>query len=135
VFVPGETIPIEIKVHNPTKKAIDAIKIKLKREVRVKARHVHSHKTEEIESQVFQGCGPQQSVNFVANYRITENIYPSTCSDLVSSNYFLIVDGDVKMAFDVKVEADVVIALLPAPSDRVTIFGGYTGGVGYWDNY
>lgn len=135
VFVPGETIPVEVKYHNGTKKRVDATKIDLFRRVDVMANGAFSCCNEKISREVFAGCEPNQSAHFTANIRIPENIYPSTHSDLVRSRYYLRVDGDVKMAFDIKIEEDVVVALLPAPTDVVTIFNNYQGGANYWKQF
>ena len=159
VFIPGESIFIDVIMKNGTKKDVENVKIDIfrfflyiffffykfyyfffflnKRTVSIKAKGMKTSKTENFSRQVFGGCKGKTDVKYTAQIDVPKDLYPSSEFSLIKVYYDLRIDCDVKMAIDLSAKARVVIALLPdTPSFVVPFFDNYPGSKqNYWDNY
>jgi len=126
VFVPGEIIPIKVHVDNESSKVVNHCKVKLMRTIHVKAKHYHKSHTEEVCRQTYEGCGPKTKRDFILSFPFpAAQIYPSTHGNLVQCKYFLVIECDIPMAFDLESKPDILIALLPAPGQIINLYNNY----------
>jgi len=121
VFVPGEVIPIQMKIHNPTKKPIQAIKVKLIRQLHITATYLHKYSTRDMAVYKFPGQSAEKWEG-VVEIRLPEKIYPSTTGTLTKCNYVMSIELDIPWAFDVIVHPHIVLALLPSPGQADWFF-------------
>jgi len=132
VFCPGEVIPLRVKVTNPTAKKVNAIKVKVYRELTVRAKGFKKKNTKEIQRWKFPGLEKKTDTDTVLQLQLPKEVYPSTNGQLVDCVYFLDMELDFPMAFDMNVTPKIVMALLPAPGEPMWLFNGYTPGWGAW---
>jgi len=126
VFVPGEIIPIKVHIDNESSKVVNSCKVKLMRKVQVRAKHYMKAHTEEVCRQQYEGCPPKTKKDIILSFPFpATQIYPSTRGHLVQCNYYLIIECDVPMAFDLESKPDILIALLPAPGQVINLYSNY----------
>jgi len=134
VYVPGEVIPLRVKVNNPTTKKVDAIKVKLRRQATFKAKHFTKENYREIARWKFPGVDKKSDKDVVLEIQLPEKVYPSSDGRLVKCAYYLDIELDLAWAFDMNIAPKVVIALLPAPGQPVWFIQDMSqhGGWGAW---
>jgi len=132
VFVPGEKIPVHVKVINPTSKRVSSFKVRLVAHIKVKARGFVKNFSKRVMDTKFPGTSAKQDFEGILSVDLPTNIYPSTDGHLVDCKYELYVEADLPMAFDLEISPKVVVALLPAPDVVYTIYQDYGGG---WNAY
>jgi len=99
------------------------------RHVHVKAKHVTRSYTEEITRSQYEGCAPKTNKSLVLTFPFPSGtIYPSTHGNLITCKYYLVIECDIPMAFDLESKPDIVIALLPAAGQVVNLYTNYTKG-------
>jgi len=134
VYVPGEVIPLRVKVNNPTSKRVDAIKVKLHRKAIFKAKHFTKENFREISRWKFPGVAKKSDVDVVLEIKLPEKVYPSSDGNLVKCHYYLDIELDLPFAFDMNIAPKIVLALLPAPGQPVWFMQDMSqhGGWGAW---
>jgi len=125
IFIPGESIPIRVEVHNESSKKVEALKVKLMRTVKVKAQHLKREHTHEVHRMKFDGVDKKSNKDTVLNFVLADKIYPSTDGKLVDCKYHLDIECDVAMAFDLEVHPKITVALLPAAGQPVWLYDNY----------
>jgi len=125
VFIPGEPIPISVQVNNTSSKKVEQLKIKLMREVTIRAQGFQKQNVSEVHRKVFPGVDKNQAKDQVLTFELAPNIYPSTEGRLVQCRYHLDVECDVAMAIDLEVHPPITVALLPAMGVPVLIYQNY----------
>jgi len=113
VFMPGETLYCRCKIKNESKKNVKAIKIKLMREVTVKAKSKKKFKNQEMQRKVFPGCPKKSETEVMLELPLSAQMFPSTEGQLCKLKYHLDIEADVPMAPDLEVHPKIVLALLP----------------------
>jgi len=132
VFCPGEIIPLRVKVTNPTAKKVSAIKVKVFRNLVVRAKGFKKPNTKEICRFKFPGIEKKTDADLVFQLQLPKEVYPSTDGKLVDCVYYLDMELDFPMAFDMNVTPKIVIALLPAPGENIWLWNSYVPGWGAW---
>jgi len=122
VFIPGELIPLHLKVVNETKKKVSHIKVKLLRKLHVKAGIMHKINTKEICRWKFPGHDKKTDWEGTIEVKLPDKIYPSSEGNLVKCSYILDIELDLPWAFDSNISPKVIIALLPAPGQGLWFF-------------
>jgi len=122
VLIPGEIVPIHIKIENPTDKVVQAIKIKLMRVLNIKAKIMHKVTTKEMAVWKFPGQSNGVNWDGVVEIQLPEKIYPSTNGSLIQCAYTMSIELDLPWAFDVIINPKIVLALLPAPGQALWFF-------------
>jgi len=128
VYVPGEVVPIKVSVHNESSKKVEHLKVKLMRTVIIRAKHMKKQQTSELHRQVFDGVAEKSNKDVVLNYPIDPNVFPSADGKLIDCKYHLDVECDVARAIDLEVHPKILIALLPAAGQTVSLFKDYRSG-------
>ncbi|KAL9652034.1 hypothetical protein ABK040_000375 [Willaertia magna] len=114
VFTPGESVPVQIKVRNDSRKDVAGLKVKLMRDVTMKC-HSYSHSySEEVNRMVFEGVEGKNSAERVLNFKLAENIFPTSEGKLVKCNYHFDVECDVKLALDLEVHLPIHVFYHPS---------------------
>eukprot|EP01104_Vermistella_antarctica_P002409 TRINITY_DN12652_c0_g1_i1.p1 TRINITY_DN12652_c0_g1~~TRINITY_DN12652_c0_g1_i1.p1 ORF type:complete len:336 (-),score=66.84 TRINITY_DN12652_c0_g1_i1:59-1066(-) len=126
VFVPGEFIPVEISCDNQSGKRVEAFKVKLVRELRMKAQRRTETHSFELYRQTYDGVEKHSKGHNTYNFQIRPDTLPSTNGRLIHCCYYLSVEADVKLALDLEFKAPCVIALLPAPGHPINLYASYT---------
>uniref|UniRef100_A0A6B2L2W1 C2 domain-containing protein n=1 Tax=Arcella intermedia TaxID=1963864 RepID=A0A6B2L2W1_9EUKA len=134
VFVPGEVIPLKVKVVNPTSKNVDNIKVKLVRKLTIKAKHFTKLAVKEIARWKFPGVTKKSDFEGTIQVQLPEKIYPSSNGDLVKCHYILEIECDLPWAFDAVIKPKVVIALLPAPGQGMWFLQDMAA-LGGWNSF
>eukprot|EP01112_Ceratiomyxa_fruticulosa_P019128 TRINITY_DN6210_c0_g1_i1.p1 TRINITY_DN6210_c0_g1~~TRINITY_DN6210_c0_g1_i1.p1 ORF type:complete len:368 (+),score=77.97 TRINITY_DN6210_c0_g1_i1:137-1105(+) len=125
VFIPGEPIPVAVHVSNTSSKKVEHLKVKLMREVTVRAQGHEKKHVAEVHRKVFPGVDKHETKDQVLLFELAPNIFPSTEGRLVQCRYHLDVECDVAMAIDLEVHPKVTVALLPAMGVPVLIYQNY----------
>jgi len=128
VFCPGEIIPLRVKVTNPTAKKVSSVKVKVYRTLVVRAKGFKKTNTKEIVRFKFPGIEKKTDADLVYQLQLPKEVYPSTDGKLVECAYFLDMELDFPMAFDMNVTPKIVLALLPSPSEPIWLWNSYTPG-------
>jgi len=134
VFIPGEIIPLRVKIVNPTNKNVSHIKVKLIRKVHIKAQHFSKSNVREIANWKFPGQVKKTDFEGTIQIQLPEKIYPSSEGHLIKCSYILDIELDLPMAFDSNIRPKIVIALLPAPGQGMWFLQDMTqlGSWGAW---
>jgi len=134
VFIPGEIIPLHVKIVNPTKKNVEHIKVKLIRKLHVKAQHFTKTNQREIARWKFPGQAKKTDFEGNIEIQLPDKIYPSAEGHLVKCSYILDIELDLPWAFDSNIRPHIIIALLPAPGQGMWFIQdmGQLGGWKAW---
>jgi len=125
VFIPGETVPIKVKVVNESSKKVEHLKAKLMRIIYVRAREMIKERKEEVSRMVFDGVHEKATKETVLTFQIAPEAFPTTNGDLVRCKYHLDIECDVAMAIDLEVHPAITVALLPAVGQPVFLYQNY----------
>lgn len=125
VFIPGETLPIKVHVDNESSKKVDALKVKLMRNIIIRARGMKKDFTHEVYRMKYDGVGEKTKKDVVLNFQIDGKTFPSCDGELIDCKYHLDVECDVARAIDLEVHPKITVALLPAAGQPVFLFSEY----------
>jgi len=132
VFCPGEIIPLRVKVTNPTAKKVSSVKVKVYRTLVVRAKGFKKTNTKEIARWKFPGLEKKTNGDLVYQLQLPKEVYPSTDGKLVDCVYYLDMELDFPMAFDMNVTPKIVMALLPSPNENIWLWNNYAPG---WNSF
>ncbi|KCV69290.1 hypothetical protein H696_03724 [Fonticula alba] len=117
VYSPGETLSAVVKVNNESKRRVDKLKVILFRTVTICAGSARKTITTEIYRNVFNTpIEPASTASADLTFTVPESVQGTASGNLITSNYTITVECDIKMAFDLVARVPVAIALLPIPS-------------------
>jgi len=125
IFFPGEIIQVHVNVENESNKEVQKLKVKLKREVTVRADGVTAHHTNEMNRQEYEGLHKRSSKTVVLPFQLDMNAYPSTHGKLVTCKYHLDVECDVPRFPDLEVHPAITLAMLPQVGQPMTLYNTY----------
>jgi len=128
VFCPGEVVPIQVKIVNPSGKKVNAVKVRLVMHVKVRAHGFVKSFTKRVSNVSFPGTDKGSNMDVVLTVQLPTDVYPTTNGNLVQCHYELVVECDLPMAFDLQISPKVLIALLPAPDTSYAMMAAYSGG-------
>jgi hypothetical protein len=126
VFCPGEQIPVKVKVDNESTKKVNHIKIKLMRDLQIRAKGFSKRITEEMNRMEFEGVGEKSAMDKVIPFTVAGNVFPTSLGHLVQCQYHLDIECDVPMAFDLEHHVPVVLALMPSVPMAINLYATYT---------
>eukprot|EP01113_Clastostelium_recurvatum_P040060 TRINITY_DN618_c0_g1_i5.p1 TRINITY_DN618_c0_g1~~TRINITY_DN618_c0_g1_i5.p1 ORF type:complete len:319 (-),score=84.73 TRINITY_DN618_c0_g1_i5:93-1049(-) len=126
VYVPGETLPVHVRVNNESSKKVDALKVKLMRKVIIRAKHFTKEHVHEVHRAKYAGVDKKTDKVETLVFTLANDVYPSTEGHLVRCQYHLDVECDVANAFDLEVHPKITIALMPAPGAPVALYHNYS---------
>jgi len=133
-YIPGDVITIKLTQDNETKKFVVANKIKLMRNIKIKAEErTPNHHASFNESHTYEvcriqydGCGTNtKQTNDLVFALPPHNIAPTIQTDLISNSYFLMIECDIPLAFDMESKYDIAIAIRPKGDGDVKLYSGY----------
>lgn len=128
VFLPGETVFIQLVVNNESKKEVRKFKVKLMRTVRIQAKSRVKVAVRELQRKEFPGIAPKSKGEQMLNLALHAQTSPSTKGKLVSCEFHLDIEADVPMAGDLELHPRISVALLPmAGAPLYNPFAAYVG--------
>jgi len=123
IFCPGDSFKIKVNIANESGKNVDAVKIKLMRDLKISAGAFYDNYNDEVHRMVFEGVKSKETKNLTLEFEIPSDVPPTTHSKFISNDYHLDIECDVPWAGDLEVHPKIVLALLPpAPKRYDTIY-------------
>ena len=77
VFLPGSPVPVRVKVDNESSKKVNHLKVKLMRDLKIKAQGFTKNITEEISRDEWPGCGEKSKLEGTYNFAIKPGVFPT----------------------------------------------------------
>ncbi|KAL0482809.1 hypothetical protein AKO1_014209 [Acrasis kona] len=129
IFAPGEEIVISCNIVNDSQKTVDQLKVKLHRDVVIKAQQTQEEETTEIcRLEYPQKIVAKSSYQGEIFFQIPSDLVPSCRGSLVSNQYHLDVECDVPLAFDLEVHPKIIIAVPSGANKIPDLYKGYSKG-------
>ncbi|KAH3764334.1 triosephosphate isomerase 1 [Pelomyxa schiedti] len=135
VFLPGETIPVRVKVENHSTKKVDHIKIKLMRAIKLKADtpkgvigppQLEAKYLDEVQRQVYDGVHAKSDVDTTFNFTLKPDLYPTCDGKYCDCDYHLDIECDIPLCPDLEHHVPVILALMPTASSPIGMFAAHT---------
>lgn len=128
VFLPGETVYVKLRIDNESKKDVRRIKVKLMREVTIKADRHQKFINQEMQRKVFPGCKPKSKSEQMIDFQLSPNMFPSTKGKYIECKYHIDIEADTSFSPDLELHPPIVLALLPVPGVQMfNPFASYSG--------
>eukprot|EP00005_Dracoamoeba_jomungandri_P006326 CAMPEP_0174261816 /NCGR_PEP_ID=MMETSP0439-20130205/12323_1 /TAXON_ID=0 /ORGANISM="Stereomyxa ramosa, Strain Chinc5" /LENGTH=348 /DNA_ID=CAMNT_0015346399 /DNA_START=31 /DNA_END=1077 /DNA_ORIENTATION=- len=112
IYFPGEVIRMKMQMKNESVKKVTGINVKLIRDLRLKAQR-HSFSTSTRDEVKLSGIPEASQDERIECYQLPKDVYetPTVSSKLINMSYFLVVECDVPMAFDLEVKFPILITV------------------------